>query len=528
MSAPHPVDVSALPDAAAAARARRAWWGFLTLVLGQFMAVLDIQIVASSINELQAGLAASRDEIQWVQTAYLIAEIIAVPLSGYLTKMMSTRVYFTICTLGFTLASVGCAAAWNLGSMVVFRVLQGFLGGGMIPVMYATMFTLFKGEKLIVPQLIAGMTAMLAPTLGPTLGGYLTDALSWHWLFLMNLIPGVATATAAWWLLDFDRPQWLLFRRLDWYGLVCMAVFLGSLEYTLDEGPRNDWLADDTVRLTALTLCVSGVLFLRRMLTSALPIVDLRAFANRNFAMGSLISGLLGMCLYTLVYLTPLFLGEVRGYNPAQIGAVMMVQGLSMIVTAPFAGRLTRYGRPRLMMAAGLFLVVFSTGLNAQLTGDWGWLQFALPQALRGCGLVLCFIPLTNVALGTMPADKVGNASGLFNLTRNLGGAIGLALINTLLNQRTWLHWQQLAEATPLSRAPVREALANMQHSLQSQLGAAAPEGALGLFVQQVQQQVAVMTFGDLYWILAGLSALAMASLVLISPPRAAVSVAAH
>jgi DHA2 family multidrug resistance protein len=502
---------------------RRTGLGFWAMALGSFMAILDIQIVASSINEIRAGLSASVDEIQWVQTSYLIAEVIAIPLSGYMARMLSTRIYFVICAVGFTLASLACAGAWSLGSMVLFRVLQGLLGGGMIPTAFATMFILFPDEKRrAVPQVLTGMLTMTASSLGPSIGGYVTDALSWHWLFLLNLVPGTVCAWAVWSLVDIDRPQPRMFRQFDLWGLLFMAMFLGGLEYTLDDGPRHDWFSEDSVTLCALMAAVGGALFFWRVLYTAHPLVDLRSFRNRNFAVTSLVSTVLGVGMFTLIYLTPVFLGQVSGYNPLQIGEVMMIQGGTMFLSAPLVGRLQARFDPRLVIAFGLLLIGGGTWINGLVTADWGIAEFALPQALRGAGFVCSFIPLTGLALGTLPQSDMHNASGLFNLTRNLGGALGLAVINTLINQRTWLHWQQLAESTRLSREPVREALGSMRSLLDPQLGAASQAGSFGMLAQQVQLQAAALTYGDMYRLLALCIFGAILLLPLLAKPRGA------
>ena len=520
-------NASSAEDAQRAAK-RRSMWGFWAMALGSFMAILDIQIVASSINEIRAGLSASIDEIQWVQTSYLIAEVIAIPLSGYLSRMLSTRIYFVISAVGFTLASIACASSWSLGSMVVFRVLQGLLGGGMIPTAFATMFIMFPDAKSrAVPQVLTGMLTMTASSLGPTIGGYVTDALSWHWLFLLNLGPGVICAWAVWSLVDIDKPQPAMFKRFDLWGLLFMAMFLGGLEYTLDDGPRHDWFSEDSVAVCAVMAIVGGTLFFWRSFTAAHPIVDLRSFRDRNFAVTSLVSTTLGMSMFTLIFLTPVFLSQVSGYNPLQIGEVMMIQGGTMFFSAPIIGRMQMKMDPRLIIAIGLVLIAAGTFLNAGLTAEWGYAQFVLPQMLRGAGFVCSFIPLTGLALGTLPASEVHNASGLFNVTRNLGGALGLAVINTLINQRTWLHWQQMAETTRLSREPVREALGNMQDLLHPGLGAASQAGSIGMLAQQMQQQVATLTYADMYRLLAWSVVLSMLLLPLLQKPRSAAGPAA-
>ncbi|MBA4286698.1 MAG: MFS transporter [Xanthomonadaceae bacterium] len=502
-------------------RARLAWSGFLAMVFGNFMAILDIQIVASSINQLQAGLLASADEIQWVQTSYLIAEVIAIPLSGYLSRLLSTRVYFTISAIGFTLASAACATAWNLESMIVFRVLQGFLGGGMIPTTSAAMFSMFPAEKRVLPQVLFGLTATLAPSIGPTIGGWLTASLSWHWLFLVNVLPGLAVGYAVWNLVHIDRPQPELLKTIDLRGLAYMAVFLGCFEYTLDEGPRNDWFAQDSVAVCAVVATLGGLLFFHRMFTARHPIVNLRAFADRNFALGTMLAMAVGMGLYTLVYLTPLFLGQVRGYNSLQIGHVMIAQGAAMFLTAPLAGRLSKRISHKTMLGIGLVNVMIGAWLNSRLTADWSAFEFVVPQIFRGSGFLLCMFSMTNIALGTLPPGEVKNASGLFNVMRNIGGALGLALVNTLINERSWLHWQMLDEAVRASHRPVQDMLAHGRAITGSE------SGALSLLTQQMQQQVAVMTFGDMFALIAMLMASVLLLLPLIRPPQVAAMPAA-
>jgi len=510
------------PAATAPVSLRGAWIGFVAMVFGNFMAILDIQIVASSLNQIQAGLSASAEELTWVQTSYLIAEVVAIPLSGYLSRLLSTRIYFVISALGFTLASLACAFAWNIESMVVFRALQGFLGGGMIPTTFAAMFMVFPPSRRTVPLVSLGLVSTLAPALGPTIGGYLTQAFSWHWLFLINLAPGLLVALAVWQLVRIDRPDWSLARTIDYAGLALMALFLGSLEYVLDEGPRHDWLEDDTVRPLAFIALFAGAGFFWRSLTQRNPIVDLRVFHNRNFAAGSIVAFVVGVLLYGIVYLVPMFFGTVRGYNSLQIGHVMMVTGVAMFLTAPIAGQVQKRVDPRFMLVYGLLAVSIGTWINANLTAQSSLDQFLLPQILRGHGFMFCMISMTALALGTLRPEEVKNGSGLFNLMRNLGGAIGLALINTLLSRLNSMHWSHLAETVNLSRTPVREAALAVTGSLSPALGTDAQPAAIGLFARRVAQQALVMTFNDLLMMLAVLVASLILLLPFIDKPQAA------
>src|SRR5262245_22201009 len=393
---------------------------FLAMVFGMFMAILDIQIVSASLAEIQAGLSASADEISWVQTSYLIAEVVMIPLSGFLAQVLSTRVLFTAAAAGFTAASVLCATATSIDQMIVYRAIQGFIGGGMIPSVFAVAFSVFPASKRGIVSPLIGLVATLAPTIGPTVGGYLSNAFSWHWLFLVNVGPGILVTIAVFLLVDFDKPNHSLLRRFDYVGLAAMAVFLGSLEYVLEEGPRYDWLDDRTIATLAVATTVGGLIFFWRALTAAQPIVELRAFKDRNFAFGSAFSFVMGIGLYGLTYVYPVYLAQVRGYDSLMIGNTMFVTGVAMFLTAPISGRLSGVVDPRILMLIGFMGFAVGTYIASAITPDWDFWELLIPQILRGSSLMLCMVPITNLSLGTLPPEQMKNASGLFNLTRNL------------------------------------------------------------------------------------------------------------
>ena len=474
---------------------------FLAMVFGMFMAILDIQIVSASLAEIQAGLGASSDEISWVQTSYLIAEVVMIPLSGFLGRLLSTRVLFTVSAAGFTAASVLCATATNIEQMIVYRAIQGFIGGGMIPSVFAAAFTIFPPSKRSIVSPIVGLVATLAPTVGPTIGGYLSHAFSWHWLFLVNVGPGILVAIAAWNLIDFDKGDKSLLAKFDWWGLAGMAAFLGSLEYVLEEGPRNDWFQDSHIVIMTIVLVAGALMFFYRAFTAEEPIVDLSAFRNMNFALGSSFSFIMGVGLYGLTYLYPLYLGSIRGYDALMIGEALFVSGLAMFMTAPLAGFLSTRMDPRLMMMIGFIGFAAGTYLMTGLTADWDFYELLLPQILRGCSMMLCMVPINNLALGTLHPSHIKNASGLFNLMRNLGGAIGLAVINTMLMRRGDLHYAQLSEHLNWGNREAQEMLAN----LTAKFNAAGMDGAniaLMKLSGMVRQQATLMSFIDMFMIL--------------------------
>jgi DHA2 family multidrug resistance protein len=493
---------------------------FLCMVFGMFMAILDIQIVSASLTEIQAGLAASSNEISWVQTAYLIAEVVMIPLSGFLSRALGTRILFAISAAGFTAASLMCGLSSSINEMIFWRAVQGFIGGGMIPTVFATAFIIFPRSKLGIISPMIGLVATLAPTIGPTVGGYLTDALSWHWLFFINIVPGIGVTAAALALIDFDKPDYGLFENFDWAGLISMAGFLGALEYVLEEGPRNDWFGDDSIVLLAWVSGLSALLFFYRAFTARQPIVDLKAFSDRNFALGSLFSFVLGIGLYGLTFIYPLYLAQIRGFDALMIGETMFVSGLAMFMTAPVAGRLSGKLDPRIMLTLGFLFFAAGTWWMTYLTRDWDFWELLWPQIFRGAGLMLAMVPINNVALGTLPPERVKNASGLYNLMRNLGGAVGLAGIYTFLNDRTDLHIARLHDNFTFARPMAVEALNNFAARL-GQYGSDAQAMALKQMTQIAHRQAAVMAFADVFLVLTALFIVLAALAVLVKKPAA-------
>jgi DHA2 family multidrug resistance protein len=491
---------------------------FMAMCFGMFMALLDIQIVSASLNDIQAGLAASGDEIPWVQTAYLIAEVVAIPLSGLMSRALGTRTLFAVSAAGFTFASFMCGLSSSIGTMIVWRAIQGFIGGGMIPTVFASAYTVFPKSRQAMVTPIIGLIATLAPTVGPTVGGYLTDTMSWHWLFFINIVPGIAVTLAALALIDFDKPDYKLLDYFDWWGLIAMAGFLGALEYVLEEGPRNYWLEDEAISYAALASALSAIVFLYRAFAARVPIVDLRAFANRNFAIGSMFSFVLGIGLYGLTYLYPVYLAQVRGYNSLMIGETMFVSGVAMFATAPIVGRLVTKVDPRFVLMGGFLLFALGTYEMHYVTKDWDFWELFWPQVFRGIGLMSAIIPITNAALGTLPLERVKNASGLFNLMRNLGGAIGLAAINTVINDRMDLHLTRLHDAANWARGPATDMLATLTARFHD-FGSNAQGMALKQMSLMARREATVMSFSDIFLMITVLFvALAVLGLVMQRP----------
>ena len=495
---------AASPSVNAAADDRippRRLFAFLIMVFGMFMSILDIQVVSASLQQIQAGLSASSTEVSWVQTSYLIAEVIAIPLSGFLSRAFGTRLLFTISASGFTVASFFCGFASTIEQMILWRAIQGFLGAGMIPTVFASAYTVFPRSKFHIVGPIIGLVATLAPTIGPTIGGYITDAMNWHWLFFINVVPGILITIGVLALIDFDQPNFPLLAHFDWWGLIFMGGFLGALEYVLEEGPQYEWLQDTSVAICAGISFISAIAFFWRVLTAQVPIVDLRAFANRNFAVGCVLQFCIGIGLYGLTYVYPRYLAEIRGYSAMQIGETMFVSGITMFLMAPVVGRLMLKIDLRYIIAFGLVVFALGSYQMTWITRDFDFNELLMPQILRGIGMMCAMVPTNNIALGTLPPDRVKNASGLFNLMRNLGGAVGLAIINEMLNDRTDLHISRLQDRVTWGNASAVETL-NMLTQRAQGMGDAALM-ALKQLSQIVHRQAAVMSFGDTFFMLA-------------------------
>ncbi len=494
---------------------------FFFMVFGMFMAILDIQIVSSSLSEIQAGISASADEITWVQTSYLVAEVVMIPLSGTLTRIFSTRWLFVASAAMFTLMSLMCALSSSIGEMMVWRALQGFLGGAMIPTVFATSFTIFPPRLRGVISPIIGLIATLAPTVGPTIGGYLTDLFSWHWLFLVNIIPGILVTIGTWATIDFDKPNFSLIKTFDWAGMILLAIFLGSLEYILEEGAADDWLNSDVIRTLIFISATSGSVFFWRMFTKANPLVDFTAFKNRNFTAGCIFSFTMGIGLYGLTYIYPVYLARVQNYSAMMIGETMFVTGVAMFLTAPIAGRLSTKVDPRIMIGGGFFGFAIGTWQAHYITSDWAFWELLIPQILRGVSLMMCMVTVTNIALGTLTPVELRGGSGLFNLTRNLGGAVGLALINTTMNQRFDLHLQRLHEDVNWNSATAQGTLQGMTHAF-SRLGSNADLAALKQLTLFVRRQAFTLAIADIFLILTIVFLAIILMLPILQKPKSA------
>ena len=469
----------------------RDWVAYLGASLGAFMAVLDIQITNSSLQDIQGSLGASLDEGSWISTGYLIAEIIVIPLTGWLALVFGLKRYLMANAVIFIGFSLLCGLATSLPEMILFRVGQGFTGGVLIPTAFTIMLIRIPVAKRALAGAIFGLTVTFAPAIGPTVGGWLTDTYSWHLIFYINLLPGMLLLGMVGWGLDGAPAQLHRLAKGDWFGILSMAAGLGCLEYVLEEGQRKDWFGDDGILLAAAVAAVSLTAFLVIELTRKEPFIDLRLLGHRALGVASLVNFASGLGLYGSVYLLPLYLSRVQHYNALEIGKVQMWMGLPQLFLLPLLPLVLKLFDSRLVIGFGLTLFGVSCGMNAWMSPDTGIEQLKVAQLVRAAGQPFIISPLSQMAtVGIAPA-QAGAASALFNMARNLGGSVGIATLGTVTDQREHFHFSVLAERVTQNATRTAERL----QGLAGRLGSDAR--ALEALSQRVRQQAYVMAYAD-------------------------------
>jgi DHA2 family multidrug resistance protein len=488
------------------------WAGFLLMCLGMFMAILDIQVVATSLPTIQRALAISPDAMSWIQTAYLIAEVIAIPLTGLLTRVLSLRWLFVTAVGLFTLASVGCALSGGFAVLLAFRVAQGFSGGVLIPAVFSAVFLLFPPKLHAVATTIGGVAAVLAPTIGPVVGGWITETWSWPWLFLINVVPGLFAAGATPFLLPRQKTDFAELKKLDVISLAVLAAALASLEIGLKEAPQRGWLSLVCVTLLAAS-AVGIIVWIYRTLRATHPVLRLKTLQRRSFAVGCALSFCLGVGLYGSVYLMPVFLAFVRRHDAFEIGTIMLVTGVAQLLTAPFAAILESRIGARFLTGAGFALFALGLGLSAFQPRTADFDEMLWPQIVRGVAIMFCLLPPTRFALGALPQAEVADASGLFNLMRNLGGAIGIALIDTILYGRSAIHAEDFRARLLAGDLSAARAI-GLDPSLLANRPPGPPDDAAIAFVRPMVEKASLALTVNEAW--AMLACVAIAGLLLV------------
>ena len=503
---------SASPVAASAAAEWRPsvnpWLITTAVMLPTFMEVLDTTIASVALPHIAGSLSASTDEATWVLTSYLVANAIILPASGWLAVYFGRKRFLIACIVIFTLASLLSGAALSLGMLVVARVLQGAGGGALQPLSQAILLESFPPEKRGLAMAAFGLGVVVAPIVGPTLGGWLTDNYSWRWAFYINIPVGVLAVYLI--QLFVEDPPYIRTarpRRIDGLGFGIMALGLGTLQIILDKGQQDDWFSAAWIRWFAVITILSLLLFILRELTTESPIVNLRVFLDRNFAAGTLLITLVGVILYSAITLIPLYLQVLMGYTALQSGIAVATRGLGALMTMPVVGYLTGVVDFRKLIACGFALVAVSLWLISGLNLEISMWEIAWPSIVTGVGLAMVFVPLSAVAMGTLPQSQMGNASGVFNLMRNIGGSAGISLFDTFLARQSQVHQATLVSHLTPESMNFRQHLLKLQEALTGWLGPFdAHRKALGLIYHTLLQQAKLLAFMGAFQILAGIA----------------------
>lgn len=492
------------------------WLAIFGALIGAFMAILDIQITNSSLKEIQGAIGATLTESSWIATAYLVAEMIAIPLTGFFTRWLSPRRYLLWNAVGFILASLACSTSWNLTSMIVFRVAQGFTGGALIPMAFTLIMTLLPKAKQPVGMALFGVTATFAPSIGPSLGGWLTETFSWHYLFYLNVLPGIVVILLLASGLEKQPRDDTQLRNIDVFGMITMGLGLGCLEVLLEEGARDDWFEAEYLRWLAVISAVSMVLFVYRQLSARQPLVNLRLLANRDFSMACLAYFALGAGLFGSVYLVPLYLAQVHDYNAMQIGLVLMWVGIPQLPLFPMIPKLIKKIDPRYLVVAGFMGIAASMLMNIHMSVLYDG-AFLIPAMLvRALAQPFMMVPLSIVATQSLSHEQAPSASTLLNVMRNLGGAVGIAMLATLMDVQTRHYIWQLKERVTDGGINLLEYLSRLRQFFESQGGS--PEQAYGSLMNTLTRQASVMAYNDAFLLLGITLFMAAGCCMLIRP----------
>ena len=493
-----------LPDTISEHVSLRTWLTIAAGMLGAFMAVLDIVITNASLRDILGTLSATQEEGSWISTAYLVAEIIVIPMTALLSRVFGMRAYMVGTTALFVLFSTLCGAAWNLPSMIVFRVLQGFTGGALIPMALTLVMTKLPPSKRAVGMAIFGLTATLAPTMGPTVGGYLSELYGWPSIFYINWVPGVLLITGILFGMAREPIDLKQLLHADWIGIAFMALGLGCLTIFLEEGNSKDWFDSDFIIIFA-SLALVGILgWVATSVTRAEPFVNLRLYGQRNFLVSTVLSAITGMALYGSSFLLPLFLGQIANFTPMQIGKVIMWAGLPQMMVMPFAAILSSKVDNRILCSFGLGLFGLSCLMNANMDATTGYDQLLVSQIVRAVGQPFIMLTLSNFAMQGIAPRDMASASSLFNMTRNLGGSIGIALLATTLTNREHFHSARLGESISLYAAPTQLRIDQLTQSFISQGVDPVTAGNQALFAidRLVRRESYIMAYNDGFWIM--------------------------
>ncbi len=505
-----------------------AWIAVMAGMIGAFMAILNIQITNASLLDIEGGIGTGVDNGAWISTSYLIGEIVVIPLTDYLSRVFSFRRYMLVNAILFPVFSIACAFAHDLGSMIVMRGLQGFAGGILIPMAFTMVLTKLPKAQQPIGLALFAIAVTFAPAIGPTIGGYLTENYGWQTIFYINAAPSAVMVAALALTLERQPMRLSLLKEGDWAGIVTMAIGLSALQTVLEEGNKDDWFASPFIFRLAVVAIVSLAAFVAIEFTVEKPLVNLRLLKRRNFGIGVGVFFLVGFALFGSIYILPEYLGQAQGYNAEQIGSVLAWTGLPQLVLIPFVPLLMKRFDARTIGFVGISVFAASCFMNVTLSLDSGGDQFFIPNIVRAIGQALVLTPLSTITTAGIAPAEAAAASGLSNMLRNLGGAVGTATLATVLTKREQFHSNVIGQSVTLYREEVRQRIAGLTNYFLSHGvvdKAAAQHEAIVALGKIVKRQALIMAFSDTFAVIG--IVLALAAVALLFTRRTKVSAGA-
>lgn len=487
------------------ASAKPGWWKWLialTASLGAILEVIDTSIVNVALPEMQGNLGATLSEIGWVVTGYAVANVVVIPLSAWLGDYFGKKKYFIFCLIGFTLASVLCGFATSLPMLIISRVLQGLMGGGLLAKAQSILFETFSREEQGLAQGVFGLGVMIGPALGPTLGGYLTDTMGWRSIFFINIPFGILAVIMAALFFIPDKVNTQMNRKVDWWGIGLLTLGLACFQTMLEEGQTEDWFSSEFIVVMATLSFIGLALFIWRELSIDYPAVNLRVLRYKSLAAGSVFSMVLGMGLYGALFVIPVFAQSILHFTAMQTGMLMLPSAIVSALFMMLGSQLSRWIDPRIIIAVGAIILAFTLFNLAGINPNTGEDSLYWPLIWRGIGTVLMFLPLTLATLGPISKEDIPAATGFFNLTRQIGGSIGIAILTTVLAQRENFHRSVLSEHISLYNPNVRAQLNGMAQGFQQSGSHAtvAKSQALMTMDNVLNLQATILSFSDIFW----------------------------
>jgi len=480
----------------------RKWLITFTVITAATLELVDVTIVNVSLPQIMGNLGATLEDIGWLVTSYAVANVIILPMSGWLGAQFGRKNYFLASIIIFTFASFLCGNAHTLTELIIFRIIQGLAGGGLLSTCQAILLETWPREEIGMATALFGLGAVVGPTIGPTIGGYITDHFSWPWIFYVNIPVGILAAGCVYIFVRGHRHANPM--RVDWIGILLLIITVGSLQIFLEKGNGEGWFDTTYIAVLAFVVMIGTILFIWRELSIENPVVNFKILRHRSFALGIVTSFAFGFALYSSTFALPIFCQNLLGFSAQQTGIIIMYGGIATISILPFVGMALKRGIPaQLICVGGMILFLIFTQLMSHFTLSAGLDDFLLPILIRGVGLSLLFVPITTLALQDVPHEELGQATGLNNMMRQLGGSLGIAIITTIISSRMALHHAHLSENVSLNSPQFLQRFNGMVAALTSKgySISTAKQLAMQSINGSVMKQSYLLTYGDAFWI---------------------------